>query len=122
MSAAFRSSNRASVPRSLMAKSYTTGSMANCHARLELLLGSPHQRPQPFLCLRPNPGVEHESHPAAGHSAQHPEAIEIPAELRADSVDQRFRVEVAGPRDDGLNGSEKVAFGGRPQRRNVAVS
>ncbi len=90
------------------------------HGPFELLLGFPHQRAQPFLCLRPNLGVEHESHPAAGHSAQHPEAIEIPAELRADSVDQRFRVEVAGPRDDGLNGSEKVAFGGRPQRRNVA--
>jgi hypothetical protein len=66
-----------------MAKSYTTGSMANGTARSSRCLVSRINAPSRSWAAA-GPPVEHESHAAAGHPAQHPEAMEIPAELRAD--------------------------------------
>ena len=44
-------------------------------------------------------GVEDESHAAAGHAAEHPEAPEIVAEFLARRRDQRFRVKRCSPRE-----------------------
>ena len=53
--------------------------------------------------------VEEEAHAPAGHAAEHPEAPEIAAHFGADRLDQRRGVEVAGPRNDGLDGAIEIA-------------
>ena len=70
-----------------MAKSYTTGSMANGSAFCSSRFVSAHQLLQKVLSLRFAAGVEDEAHAAAGHPAQHQEAPERrPKRARARSI------------------------------------
>ena len=73
----------ATVPRSLMAKSYTTGSMANGTARSRRRLVSLMMRLHAVLRFGFAARIEEKSHAAAGHAAQHPEAPEIVAHFGA---------------------------------------
>src|ERR1035437_6009526 len=54
-------------------------------------------------------GREEEAHAAAGHSAEHPEAPEILAHGGVRLPDERIRVQVPGPGNDGLDGTVEVA-------------
>ena len=65
-------------------------------------------------------GAEEESHAAAAHAAEHPEAPEVVAEFLADTVDQRVGVEIAGPRNNGLDGAVEVALQAAAERADVA--
>ena len=64
---------------------------------------------------------KNESHPAAGHASQHPEAPKILGELRAHASDECFRIKGAGPRDDALNRLSKIARGGQSDGADVAA-
>ena len=55
--------------------------------------------------------IENESHAAARHPAEHPEAPEILAELLLRAGDEGFRVEVRGPGDDGLQRAAEIFRG-----------
>jgi hypothetical protein len=61
--------------------------------------------------------AEKESHTAAAHAPEHPEAPEIVAEFFANTVDQRVGVEVGGPRNDGLEGPSKFRCKQPPSAR-----
>lgn len=56
-------------------------------------------------------GVDDESHAAAGHAAEHPEAPEVVAEFGLGACDEGFGEVVGGPGDDGLEGAAEVVGG-----------
>jgi hypothetical protein len=62
------------------------------------------------------------AHAAAGHAAEHPKAPEIVAHFGAHALDQGVRIEVAGPRDDGLDGPVEIASGGSADAAHIAVA
>ena len=64
---------------------------------------------------------EDESHAAARHSAEHPEAPEVVAHFRAHAANQRVGVEISRPGNDGLNGAVKIPLGGGAQAANVSA-
>ena len=65
--------------------------------------------------------AEEEAHAAAGHAAEHPEAPEILAEFGARAANQRLGVEVAGPRNDGLDRAVEIPLRARADGADVAV-
>ena len=67
-------------------------------------------------------GREDETHAAAGHAAEHPEAPEIRAELRAHLLDEPLGVVGGGPRDDRLDRALEIARRHRADRGDVAVA
>jgi hypothetical protein len=94
--------------------------MAKGTARSRVALGFAHDGSQALLGARLHSGVEDETHAAARHSAEHPEAPETGAHLLARAADQRLGVEVGGPRNDGLNRAFEIALGSRADGRHVA--
>ena len=64
--------------------------------------------------------MKDKTHAAAGHAAQHPEAPEIPAELRARLLDQPVGVEVARPGNDRLDRPAEIALGGLAYGLHIA--
>ena len=66
-------------------------------------------------------GTEDESHAAAGHAAEHPEAPEVLAEFGARPADQRLGVEVAGPGNDGLDRAVEILLRACTDRADVAA-
>jgi hypothetical protein len=65
--------------------------------------------------------MEQESHAAAGHAAQHPEAPEILAKRGPRAFDQAVGVKVAGPRNDGLDGPVEIPPGPLADPADVAL-
>ena len=64
---------------------------------------------------------EDETHAAAGHAAEHPEAPEVAAELGLAFGDELFGEVVRGPRNDRLERLAEVARGRRAERLDVAA-
>ncbi len=65
--------------------------------------------------------IEDESHPAAGHAAQHPKAPELVAVLFTALIDQRIGEAIGGPRNDRLQRSFEVGGGDFADAADVAV-
>ena len=78
----------------------------------ETAFGVAHQDAETLLRLQFMRGIEDESHAAAGHAAEHPEAPECWAKGLADFVNQSLGVEIVCPGNDGLDGTIKVALRG----------
>src|SRR6185437_4269693 len=55
--------------------------------------------------------IEEEAHSAPAHTAKHPEAPEIFTERGASLCDERMRVEISGPGNNGLEGAIEVLLG-----------
>ena len=91
------------------------------HGVFQFALGLAHDDLEAFLGVRLAARVEQESHAAARHAAEHPEAPEIRAEFRTRAADQRLGIEVAGPRDDGLHGTVEIALGAGADGPDVAA-
>ncbi len=91
------------------------------HGALQGLLGLAHDGLQALLRLGLAFGAEEKAHAAAGHAAEHPEAPEIVAERGAGALDQGVGVEVAGPGNDGLDGSVEVLLGAGADLADVAA-
>jgi len=89
-------------------------------AALHLAPGLAHDGLHADLGLRFSLRVEQESHAAAAHSPEHPEAPEIVTEFNASTVDQRGCVQIAGPGNDGLDRALEVALEATAERSDVA--
>ncbi len=90
------------------------------HGALQAALGLAHDGFQAILGTRLHGGVEDETHAAAGHAAEHPEAPETRAHLLARAANQRLGVEVGSPGNDGLDGAFEVALSGCADGGHVA--
>jgi len=91
------------------------------NAAIHLAPGLTHDGLQAFLSLRLPLGGEEESHTTAAHAAEHPEAPEVVSEFFANAVDQRVRVKIGGPRNNGLDGAIEVALQAAAERADVAA-
>jgi len=75
----------------------------------EICLHLKHQLQQRCLCLCLPLGVKDETHPAARHTTEHPEAPEVRPKELAHAIDQGGSIKVVGPGYDRLNRAEEVA-------------
>ena len=73
-----------------------------------LLFGGAHDGQQALLCQRFRMRSKKKTHAPARHSPEHPEAPEVVAHLPAHAANQRVRVEISGPGNNGLNGAVKI--------------
>jgi len=89
--------------------------------RLEFPLRLRHDLLHPVLGRSAHGGIEDEPHPAAGHAAQHQESPEVLAVLRFHPLDQAFRVEGRGPRDDRLEWPGEIARGECAQPADITA-
>ena len=87
---------------------------------LQLAFRRGHDLLQPPLRFRLPLRREDESHAAARHAAEHPEAPKAGAELRANLFDQGLRVVRARPRNDRLDRTLEILRRHRAHRPDVA--
>ncbi len=90
------------------------------HAMLHDALGLAHDGLHALLRLGLALRAEEESHAAAGHAAEHPEAPEMLAEFGARAPDQGVGIEVAGPGNDGLYGPVEILLRAGPDGSDLA--
>ena len=87
---------------------------------LQLALRSRHDFLQALLCGGLLFRRENESHAAARHAAEHPEAPEVFPEPGGHTLDERLGVIAGGPGNNGLNRPAKIARGGRADGADIA--
>ncbi len=87
----------------------------------QALFGFAHDGGEPVLGFGSPVGRKEKPHAAAGHSAKHPEAPEILAHGGARPADERIRVQVSGPGDDGLDGTVEVALRFRSDAADIVL-
>ena len=91
------------------------------HGMFHLPLGVAHDGLQALLGPRFAMGSKEKSHAAARHSTEHPEAPEVVAHFPAHAANQRVRVEISGPGNNGLNGAVEIPLRAGAQAANVAA-
>ena len=92
------------------------------HAACESSAHFAHQIAEALLRLGFPLGIEDESHPSARHAAQHPESPERLAKLRAHLADQSLGIQIARPRNDGLDRPVEVPLRRAANRAHVALA
>ena len=90
--------------------------------RREAALGFQHQDLKPFLGLHFPLRRKDETHAAAGHPTEHPEAPEIGTEFGFALLDEPLGEVVGGPRDDGLQRLPEIARGGLADAADIPSS
>src|SRR5690242_5395617 len=82
---------------------------------LQLALGLAHDLSESLLRFRTDLRSDHETHPAAGHTAKHPESPEPLAKCGPRTGDKALRIEIARPRNNCLDRTGKIACGRSPE-------
>ena len=92
------------------------------HGVFQAPLEVAHHRLQAFLRFRFSLRVENKAHAAAGHAADHPEAVKIVVEFRFDLRNQRFGKQITRPGDNRLNRAVEIALRDAADGRDIPLT